>query len=177
MWTSWPAAGSPSTTASSSNARFETSAPHVYAAGDVANFFDPLYERQRRIEHWSNASYQGTEVGRILAGADGGYDEVSSFFSEVFGTTIKAFGDVSRFDSLTTEGSLSDGFLAAYGFEGLFVGAVTAGQSQELEELVRDLIADRAPADALERALQIRVGKSARRSSMVSASSALLSGR
>ena len=43
------------------NARFETSAPHVYAAGDVANFFDPLYERQRRIEHWSNASYQGTE--------------------------------------------------------------------------------------------------------------------
>jgi 3-phenylpropionate/trans-cinnamate dioxygenase ferredoxin reductase component len=159
------------------NARFETSAPQVYAAGDVANFFDPLYERQRRIEHWSNASYQGTEVGRILAGAYGGYDEVSSFFSEVFGTTIKAFGDVSRFDSLTTEGSLSDGFLAAYGLEGMFVGAVTTGQSQELEELVRDLIADRAPADALERALQIRAGKSARRSSMVSASSALLSGR
>ena len=48
------------------NARFETSAPHVYAAGDVASFFDPLYERQRRIEHWSNASYQGT--GRSDAG-------------------------------------------------------------------------------------------------------------
>ena len=77
---------------------------------------------------------------------------------------------------MTTEGSLSDGFLAAYGLEGLLVGAVTAGQSR-VEELIRDLIAERAPADALERALQIRAGKSARRSSMVSASSALLSGR
>jgi 3-phenylpropionate/trans-cinnamate dioxygenase ferredoxin reductase component len=135
------------------NARFETSAPGVYAAGDVASFFDPLYERQRRIEHWSNASYQGAEVGRILAGAEGGYDHVSSFFSEVFGTTIKAFGDVSRFDTLTAEGTLADGFLAAYGDAGRLVGAVTVGQSDELEELVRDLIAERAPADALQREL------------------------
>jgi 3-phenylpropionate/trans-cinnamate dioxygenase ferredoxin reductase component len=135
------------------NARFEASAPGVYAAGDVASFFDPLYERQRRIEHWSNASYQGAEVGRILAGAEGGYDHVSSFFSEVFGTTIKAFGDVSRFDTLTAEGTLADGFLAAYGDAGRLVGAVTVGQSDELEELVRDLIAERAPADALQREL------------------------
>jgi 3-phenylpropionate/trans-cinnamate dioxygenase ferredoxin reductase component len=135
------------------NSRFETSAPGVYAAGDVANFFDPLYGRQRRIEHWSNASYQGTEVGRILAGAEGGYDTVSSFFSEVFGTTIKAFGDVSRFDTLTTEGSLAEGFLAAYGDRGRLVGAVTVDQSEELEALVQELIADREPADALEREL------------------------
>jgi NADPH-dependent 2,4-dienoyl-CoA reductase/sulfur reductase-like enzyme len=135
------------------NARFEASAPGVYAAGDVASFFDPLYERQRRIEHWSNASYQGAEVGRILAGAEGGYDHVSSFFSEVFGTTIKAFGDVSRFDTLTAEGTLADGFLAAYGDAGRLVGAVTVGQSNELEGLVRDLIAERAPADALQRQL------------------------
>ena len=135
------------------DARFETSAAGVYAAGDVANFFDPLYERQRRIEHWSNASYQGTEVGRILADAEGGYDTVSSFFSEVFGTTIKAFGDVSRFDTLSTDGSLADGFLAAYGHEGRLAGAVTVAQSDELEALVKKLIADRAPADALEREL------------------------
>jgi hypothetical protein len=52
--------------------------------------------RRRRIEHWSNANYQGTEVGKVLAGGGGGYDTVSSFFSEVFGTTVKVFGDVSR---------------------------------------------------------------------------------
>jgi 3-phenylpropionate/trans-cinnamate dioxygenase ferredoxin reductase component len=73
------------------DAHFRTNAPGVYAGGDVASFFDPLYGRQRRIEHWSNANYQGSEVGRILAGAEGGYDYVSSFFSEVFGTTIKVF--------------------------------------------------------------------------------------
>jgi transaldolase len=91
------------------NQRFETRAPGVFAAGDVANFFDPLYGRQRRIEHWSNANYQGTEVGKVLAGTGGGYYTVSSFFSEVFGTTLKVSGDVSRFDELTTEGSLTSG--------------------------------------------------------------------
>ncbi len=131
------------------DARFETNAPDVHAAGDVATFFDPLYGRRRRLEHWSNASYQGTEVGRLLAGGDGGYDTVSSFFSEVFGSTIKVFGDVSRHDTLTTEGSLDGGFVAAYGHGGRLVGALTVGLSDELETLARELIEARAPADAL----------------------------
>jgi NADPH-dependent 2,4-dienoyl-CoA reductase/sulfur reductase-like enzyme len=137
--------------------RFRTGAPDVYAAGDVANFFDPLYERQRRIEHWSNANYQGAVVGEILAGADVAYDTVSSFFSEVFGTTIKVFGDVSRFDWRGAEGSLASGqFLASYGDGGRLVGAIAVGQSAELEALLKDLIAERAPTDALERELLAR---------------------
>jgi NADPH-dependent 2,4-dienoyl-CoA reductase/sulfur reductase-like enzyme len=135
------------------NRRFETGAPGVYAAGDAANFYDPLYRRRRRVEHWSNADYQGTEVGKILAGQAGGYDTVSSFFSEIFGTTIKVFGDVSRFDALTTDGALDSGLLASYGHEGRLVGALTVGQSAELETLVRELIAERAPTDALAREL------------------------
>ena len=83
----------------------------------------------------------------------GGYDTVSSFFTEVFGTTIKVFGDVSRFDALTTDGALDSGFLASYGDEGKLVGALTVGQSDELETLVRELIAERAPMDALAREL------------------------
>jgi NADPH-dependent 2,4-dienoyl-CoA reductase/sulfur reductase-like enzyme len=133
--------------------RFEANAPGVFAAGDVANFFDPLFGRQRRIEHWSNASYQGGEVGRILAGQSGGYDAVSSFFSEVFGTTIKVFGDTSRFDTLDEEGLLDDRFLASYGDAGRLVGAITVGQSEELETLIRELIAERAPTNALGREL------------------------
>jgi 3-phenylpropionate/trans-cinnamate dioxygenase ferredoxin reductase component len=135
------------------DARFRTNAPGVYAAGDVATFFDPLYGRRRRIEHWSNANYQGSEVGKIVAGAEGGYEGVSSFFSEVFGRTIKVFGDVSRFDTLTAEGSMDEGFLASYGEEGRLVAALTIGQSEELETLVKELIAERAPANALEREL------------------------
>jgi 3-phenylpropionate/trans-cinnamate dioxygenase ferredoxin reductase component len=134
--------------------RFETQAPGVFAAGDVANFFDPLYGRQRRIEHWSNANYQGTEVGKVLAGSGSGYDTVSSFFSEVFGTTVKVFGDVSRFDELTTEGSLASGtLLSSYGESGRLVGALTVGASDELEALLKDLIAEHAPIDAVEREL------------------------
>ena len=136
------------------NQRFETQAPGVFAAGDVANFFDPLYGRQRRIEHWSNANYQGTEVGKVLAGRGSGYNTVSSFFSEIFGTTVKVFGDVSRFDALTTEGSLASGtLLASYGDSGRLVGALTVGASDELETLLKDLIARHAPTDALEREL------------------------
>jgi 3-phenylpropionate/trans-cinnamate dioxygenase ferredoxin reductase subunit len=136
------------------NQRFETRAPGVFAAGDVANFFDPLYGRQRRIEHWSNANYQGTEVGKVLAGSGGGYDTVSSFFSEIFGTTVKVFGDVSRFDELTTEGSLSSGaLLTTYGENGRLVGALTVGASEELETLLKGLIDEHAPTDALEREL------------------------
>jgi NADPH-dependent 2,4-dienoyl-CoA reductase/sulfur reductase-like enzyme len=136
------------------NQRFETRAPGVFAAGDVANFFDPLYGRQRRIEHWSNANYQGTEAGKVLAGSGRGYDTVSSFFSEVFGTTVKVFGDVSRFDALTREGSLaSRTLLARYGESGRLVGTLTLGASDELETLLKDLIAEHAPMDALERGL------------------------
>jgi len=132
--------------------RFATEAPGVFAAGDVANFFDPLYGRQRRIEHWSNANYQGTEVGKVLAGAEGGYDTVSTFFSEVFGTTIRVFGDISRFDDVVTEGSLSSGtLLARYGDNGRLVGALTVGAGDELGTLLNDLIGESASLSALKR--------------------------
>jgi NADPH-dependent 2,4-dienoyl-CoA reductase/sulfur reductase-like enzyme len=134
--------------------RFQTQAPRVFAAGDVANFFDPLYGRQRRIEHWSNANYQGTEAGKVLAGSGAGYDTVSSFFSEIFGVTLKVFGDLSRFDEQTTEGSLTSGtLLITYGDGGRLVGALTVGASDELEVVLKGLIAEHAPMDALEREL------------------------
>jgi NTE family protein len=131
------------------NERFETSAPGIYAAGDVANFFDPLYGRRRRIEHWSNANYQGTQVGELLAGQPGAYDTVSSFFSEVFGLTVKVFGNVGNFDQLHTEGSLDTGLIASYGEHGRLVGTLTVAQSEEVEKLAKELIADRAPTRAL----------------------------
>jgi NADPH-dependent 2,4-dienoyl-CoA reductase/sulfur reductase-like enzyme len=134
--------------------RFQTQAPGVYAAGDVANFFDPLYGRQRRIEHWSNANYQGIEVGKVLAGTGAGYNTVSSFFSEIFGVTLKVFGDVSRFDEQTTEGSLASGtLLITYGDGGDLVGALTVGASDELEIVLKGLIAEHAPTGALQREL------------------------
>lgn len=132
---------------------FESSVPGVYAAGDVARFFDPLFERRRRIEHWSNANYQGTEVGAVLAGRSGGYDTVSSFFTEVFGTTIRVFGDTANAAQRSVEGTVESGFLASFVDAGRLVGAISIGQGNELDALLRDLIAERSPCDALDREL------------------------
>jgi 3-phenylpropionate/trans-cinnamate dioxygenase ferredoxin reductase subunit len=84
--------------------RFRTSRPGVYAVGDVAEFFDPVFGRSRRIEHWSNAAYHGTTLGKILAGEQERYDIVSAFFSEEFGRSFKSFGDPTGHDSTALEG-------------------------------------------------------------------------
>lgn len=125
--------------------RYETSVPDVYAAGDVANFSDPLFGRRRRIEHWSNANYQGAEAGKILAGAEGGYDVVSSFFSEVFGYTFKVFGDTTEHDDFQLHGSLGDGrAVGHYLAEGRLVAALSVGQDEESEQTLKEAIAAHA---------------------------------
>ena len=129
------------------NQRFETNVPDVYAAGDVANFFDPLFDKQRRIEHWSNANYQGTEVGKVLAGAGGGYDTVSTFFTEIFGITIKVFGDARRDAQVVVHGSLRDEDLyVLYGDDGEeTIGALSVGQTEEVEELLKQQVRTHTP--------------------------------
>ncbi len=125
--------------------RYETNALDVYAAGDVASFFDPLFGRRRRIEHWSNANYQGGQVGRILAGADGGYDIVSTFFTESFGSTLKVFGDTSRHDDRLTRGSFVDGnAIVLYLDNERLVGTLQTGQDDETEERLKQLIRTQA---------------------------------
>jgi NADPH-dependent 2,4-dienoyl-CoA reductase/sulfur reductase-like enzyme len=120
--------------------RFETNVRDVHAVGDVARFFDPVFGRGRRIEHWSNANYQGSVVGRILAGADGGYDAVSTFFTESFGLTLKVFGDVSQHDDRVSRGSFADGDLIVFYLDrGRLVGTLHTGQSAQTEETLKQL--------------------------------------
>lgn len=125
--------------------RFETNVADVYAAGDVAHFFDPLFGRRRRIEHWSNANYQGAEVGKIMAGADGGYDIVSTFFTESFGLTLKVFGDASRHDDRVSRGSFADGNAIVFYFDRRhLVATLHTGQDEGTEVRLRELIRTRA---------------------------------
>jgi 3-phenylpropionate/trans-cinnamate dioxygenase ferredoxin reductase component len=135
--------------------RFRTRAERVYAAGDVARFRDPVFDRIRRIEHWSNANYQGTEVGKVLAGVDAPYDTVSTFFTEVFGNTLKVFGDSTLADDHVLEGSVADGkLLALYLGEGKLVGALLLGQEEETENRLKELLREQPPVkrEALEAA-------------------------
>jgi 3-phenylpropionate/trans-cinnamate dioxygenase ferredoxin reductase component len=122
--------------------RFRASRDGVYAVGDVAEFFDPLYGRHRRIEHWSTAAYHGTTLGKILAGdPDARYDTVSSFFSEEFGRSFRSYGDNSGHDETSLEGDFA-GDHALYRFlkGGAAISAVAIGLSDEEQEALKDEI-------------------------------------
>lgn len=126
--------------------RYATSADGVYAVGDVAAFWDPVFGRRRRIEHWSNANLQGAQLGRILAGSDEAYDVVSAFFTEIFGTSYKLLGDTAGADELVQEGRFGDGPVAVhYGRDGRRVAALVAGQASEREDELKQAIRERAP--------------------------------
>jgi len=84
--------------------RLTTSAPDVFAAGDVASYPDPLLGRSR-VEHVDNATTMGQAVGRIMAGSDETYDHTPYFYSAVLGTRYEAVGTLDS--SLVTE--VSDG--------------------------------------------------------------------
>lgn len=115
--------------------RFRTSAEGVFAVGDVARFHDPVFGHPRRIEHWSNANYQGAEVGKVLAGAEGGYDTVSAFFTELFGRSFRVLGETRGETQL--EGSFESGrAVVRYRERGTLVGALVTGlEDAEVEEL------------------------------------------
>lgn len=129
---------------------FRTSREGVYAIGDVAEFYDPIYRRHRRIEHWSTAAYHGTTLGRILAGdPDARYDTVSSFFSEEFGRSFRSYGDSSGHDATSLEGDFS-GDRALYRFrrEGSTIAAVAIGLEPDEEDALKDEIRAGAAAHA-----------------------------
>ncbi|WP_448059671.1 NAD(P)/FAD-dependent oxidoreductase [Cellulomonas hominis] len=68
-----------------------TSDPHVWAAGDVAQYPDRILGR-RRVEHVDNAGASGRQAGRNLAGADEPYDHTPFFYSDLFDAGYEAVG-------------------------------------------------------------------------------------
>jgi 3-phenylpropionate/trans-cinnamate dioxygenase ferredoxin reductase subunit len=121
---------------------FSTARPGVYAIGDVAEFFDPVFRRHRRIEHWSNAAYHGTTLGRILAGdAEARYDIVSAFFSEEFGRSFRMFGDPSGHDGGRLDGDFLEGDAVYRILRGDdTIAAVVTGQDEDTENALKDEI-------------------------------------
>ena len=130
--------------------RFRTARAGVFAIGDVAEFYDPLYRTHRRIEHWSNAAYHGTTLGRILAGeAEERFDIVSAFFSEQFGRTFRYFGQSDGHDATRLEGDFGDE-QAVYRFlrEGRTIAAAAQGLSDDMEDELKEEIRAGAAAAA-----------------------------
>jgi NADPH-dependent 2,4-dienoyl-CoA reductase/sulfur reductase-like enzyme len=79
--------------------RLETSAPGIYAAGDVANFFNPALGRRMRVEHEDGANTMGETAGANMAGDSRAYDHLPFFYSDLFDLGYEAVGEIdSRHD-------------------------------------------------------------------------------
>ena len=132
--------------------RYETSAHGVFAAGDIANYPDPIAGRRRRIEHWSNANTTGTRLGTLLAGGDPGPLPVANFFSEVFGASFRVFGDSVGYSVVETQGAFDDGkAVTLYADDdGTLRAALTLGLESEEEDEIKALIERHVPAAGAE---------------------------
>jgi NADPH-dependent 2,4-dienoyl-CoA reductase/sulfur reductase-like enzyme len=74
--------------------RLRTSAPDVYAAGDVAAYPDATLAERRRVEHEDAALGMGRQAGRNLAGAGEAYTQLPFFYSDLFDLGYEAVGDL-----------------------------------------------------------------------------------
>ena len=68
------------------------SPPDVYAAGDVANFYNPALDRRMRVEHEDNANTMGAMAGRNMAGSEERYHHLPYFYSDLFDLGYEAVG-------------------------------------------------------------------------------------
>jgi 3-phenylpropionate/trans-cinnamate dioxygenase ferredoxin reductase subunit len=104
-------------------------APGVVAAGDVARWPNPLFGGTMRVEHWTNASEQGSHAARtLLAGPEGAtpFAPVPYFWSDQYKTKIQYIGHSRPGDEvLVVYGSIEERrFVAAYGRDGRVVAAL-----------------------------------------------------
>ena len=76
------------------DAFLQTSAPDVFAAGDVANFHNPALDQRMRVEHEDNANTMGKLAGRNMAGQRERYDHLPFFYSDLFDLGYEAVGEL-----------------------------------------------------------------------------------
>ena len=75
------------------NEYLETNQTGIFAAGDVANYADKIFDKRRRVEHWDNAVSQGQHWAAVVRGERRPFLHVPYFFSDVFDLSYELWGD------------------------------------------------------------------------------------
>ncbi|MGH9572411.1 MAG: NAD(P)/FAD-dependent oxidoreductase [Candidatus Acidiferrales bacterium] len=100
------------------NEFLETGAAGVYAAGDVANYPDSIFEKRRRVEHWDNAVSQGQHWARVAMGDRQPFVHVPYFFSDVFDLSYEFWGDSDGSTQTVVRGDLNSSSFSVWWLKG-----------------------------------------------------------
>jgi 3-phenylpropionate/trans-cinnamate dioxygenase ferredoxin reductase component len=131
------------------DSRLATSAPDVFAAGDIAEYESVVHGGNRvRIEHWDVAEQHGATAARSMLGSDKAHDVVPYFFSDLADWTwMEYVGPAYSWTEEIVRGSLDDSEFTIWYLDGdRLVGALAVNRSDDLE-LARALIKSGEPVD------------------------------
>jgi NADPH-dependent 2,4-dienoyl-CoA reductase/sulfur reductase-like enzyme len=98
------------------NEFLETETGDIFAAGDVARFYSPLFKHHMRLEHYDVAVKHGKTAGANMAGERRSFSDLPYFFSFMFEMNINVYGDMSARERTIRRGSLTSekGFFQFY---------------------------------------------------------------
>ena len=117
----------------------------IYAAGDVANHYHPVFERRIRVEHWQNALNQGPAAARNMLGKDEPYDDIPWFWSDQYDFNLQYTGFHTEWDELIVRGSMEErNFVAFYRKDERVLAAVAVNRGKDLRRSMRLIKAQRA---------------------------------
>ena len=103
-----------------------TSDADIFAAGDVANHYNPILGRHLRLESWANAQNAGVAVGRNMVAGLEPYSEIPWFWTDQFDLNMQIVGAPESWDRVVTRGDPQSGRCVVFYMEkSRVVGATT----------------------------------------------------
>ncbi len=118
------------------DARLRTSAPDLYAAGDICEYDSVVHGRRIRVEHEAVAEAQGAHVAAAMLGSQDEHAEVPYFWTDLSDWgSLEYVGPAAEWDEEIVQGSMDDGeFSVVYRAGGRVVGCASSGRPDDLEE-------------------------------------------